>query len=221
MLLQTAPQNSVKHTLLLSHPLLSFMLYYCSHILCITTAATFCGIGASGREGCCSEDGAGGSRLSYTEANSATRKMPATKLLLPAHNANLFRGGGRTSSSVVRALGLLGRPPLPPCGVLWFGLVTRNSFLGSTVTEGHGWGGGGWGVRSTLADSVTVNARELYSSCSFWSRGLLNIISSWSMWSRLSLKPAVSVLSQSIHVPTRITSRSDSTRSRRASMCQP
>ena len=123
MLLQTAPQNSVKHTLLLSHPLLSFMLYYCSHILCITTAATFCGIGLSGRDGCCSEDGAGGSRLSYGGQYSARRKMTATKLLLPAHNANLFRGGGRTSSSVVRALGLLGRPPLPPplvcCGSGW------------------------------------------------------------------------------------------------------
>ena len=147
--------------------------------------------------------------------------MPATKLLLPAHNANLFRGGGRTSSSVVRAVGLLGRPPLPPvvcCGSGWSQGIP---FSGQLSRKGTAGGGGGGGVRSTLPDSVTVNARELYSSCSFWSRGLLNIISSWSMWSRLSLKPAVSVLSQSIHVPTRITSRADSTRSRRASMCQP
>ena len=99
------------------------------------------------------------------------------------------------------------------------------------VWGGFGGGLGGWGVRSTLPDSVTVNARELYSSCSFWSRGLLNIISSWSMWSRLSLKPAVSVLQdnvqsrlhpfpQSLHVPTMITSRSDPIHSRRASKCQ-
>ena len=36
---------------------------------------------------------------SFVEANSARRKMPVAKLLLPAHNANLFRGGGRRSSS--------------------------------------------------------------------------------------------------------------------------
>ena len=111
----------------------------------------------------------------------------------------------------------LGGLPSPPV-VCWSQGIPFSDRKG---TAWGGGGGGGWGVRSTLPDSVTVNARELYSSCSFWSRGLLNIISSWSMWSRLSLKPAVSVLSQSIHVPTRITSRADSTRSRRASMCQP
>ena len=113
-------------------------------------------------------------------------------------------------------------PPPLWCAVVRVG---HKEFLSRVNCHGRArLGGGGWGVggvRSTLPDSVTVNARELYSSCSFWSRGLLNIISSWSMWSHLSLKPAVSVLSQSIHVPTRITSRADSTRSRRASMCQP
>ena len=110
----------------------------------------------------------------------------------------------------------LGGLPSP----LWCAVVRvgHKEFLSRVNCHGRARLGG---VRSTLPDSVTVNARELYSSCSFWSRGLLNIISSWSMWSRLSLKPAVSVLSQSIHVPTRITSRADSTRSRRASMCQP
>ena len=120
-------------------------------------------------------------------------------------------------------LGGLPSPPVVCCGSGWSQGIPFSGQLSRKGTAGGGGGGGwgGWGVRSTLPDSVTVNARELYSSCSFWSRGLLNIISSWSMWSRLSLKPAVSVLSQSIHVPTRITSRADSTRSRRASMCQP